>query len=59
MIENEEMPIGFMMELSKHLDSLSRFASLSEAEQKAVADGARTIDSKSEMRNYVENIMKA
>ena len=56
MIENEELPIGFMMELARHPDVLNRFAQLSKQEQKPIVDGARKIDSHSEMRSYVESI---
>lgn len=58
MINNEELPIGFTMELARHSDVLARFSSLPETEQKAVIDGARNVQSRSEMRHYVESIFK-
>lgn len=57
-LDNEELPVGFMMELAKHPDVLNRFSSLSRPEQVNVVDGARTIGSRSEMRQYVESIFK-
>lgn len=58
MIENEELPIGFTMELARHPDVLNYFSGLSKAEQEAVADHARGIQSRSEMRQYVESSFK-
>lgn len=56
MIQNEELPIGFTMELAMHSDALNRFAGLPKAEQDRIVNGARTVESREEMRNYVENM---
>lgn len=58
MINNEELPIGFTMELAQHSDTLNRFAQLSKAEQQSIVDGARNVKSRDEMRTYVESIFK-
>lgn len=58
MIDNQDLPIGFTMELAEHSDVLNRFAQLSETEQKPIIDGARKVSSREEMRNYVENIFQ-
>ena len=58
MIDYEQLPIGFTMEFAMHSDVLSRFSNLPKEQQKAVIDGARTINSRSEMREYVESIFK-
>lgn len=58
MINNQELPIGFTMELAQHSDILNRFASLPNHEQEQIVDGARTVNSRNEMRNYVENIFR-
>lgn len=55
-VHNEELPIGFTMELAQHSDILSRFSGLSETEQRRYIDGARSIKSRSEMRSYVESM---
>ena len=55
-INNDELPIGFTMELAMHSDALNRFAGLSKPEQEKIVNGARTIESRQEMRNYVENM---
>lgn len=56
MIQNDELPIGFTMELAMHSDALNRFAGLPKAEQDRIVNGARTVESREEMRNYVENM---
>lgn len=58
MIDNEELPIGFTMELAQHSDVLNHFSHLSKLEQQSIIDGARKIDSRNEMRQYVESIFK-
>ena len=56
MIDNEELPIGFTMELSMHSDALVRFSNMNKEEQENIIDGAKQIKSRNEMRHYVENI---
>lgn len=58
MIDNQELPIRFTMELAQHSDILNRFAKLPETEQNSIVDGARSISSRNEMRNYVENMFQ-
>lgn len=55
-IHNEELPIGFTMELAMHSDVLNRFALLSKERQDAIVEGARQVKSREEMRSYVESI---
>ncbi len=55
-IHNEELPIGFTMELAMHSDVLNRFASLAKERRDAIVEGARQVKSKEEMRSYVESI---
>ncbi len=54
MIE-EELPIGFSMELAKHLEILNKFSNLSDAEQKTIIENARQMKTKEYMQNYVES----
>lgn len=56
MIKNEELPIGFTMELAQHSDILNQFAKLSKPEQDSIIDGAKSVQSRDEMRNYVTNL---
>lgn len=58
MIDNRELPIGFTMELVQHSDILNRFAALPETERDQIVEGARNVDSRDEMRNYVENMFR-
>lgn len=58
MMREEELPIGFVMELAQHSEILNRFSHLSRPEQQAVADGARAVQSRDEMRSYVESIFQ-
>lgn len=56
MIKNEELPIGFTMELAQHSDVLNHFSSLSKAEQDTISDTARGVQSHDEMRQFVESL---
>ena len=58
MINNEELPIGFTMELAQHSDVLNRFSGLSEPEKQSIIDKTRTVQSRDEMRQFVENIFR-
>lgn len=57
-MNNEEIPIGFLMELAQHPDVLNRFSLLSEPEQHTAIENSRQIHSRNEMRQYVESIFK-
>lgn len=52
-MKDEELPIGFSMELAKHLDALNRFSNLSDSEKKSVIERAKQVKSKEEMRSFV------
>lgn len=58
MIDNRELPIGFTMELAQHSDVLNRFSALSDSERERVIEGARQVQSRDEMRTYVESIFR-
>ena len=57
-IDNDELPIGFTMERALHSDILNKFAHMDKARQEQIVNGARTVNSRDEMRNYVESIAK-
>ena len=57
-LDNQEYPIGFTMELAMHPDSLNRFAKLPNPQQDSIVNGAREIKSRDEMRNYVETMFQ-
>ena len=56
MINNEELPIGFTMELAQYSDALVRFSDMDKDEQQSIINQAREVTSRSEMRNLVESI---
>lgn len=58
MINNQELPIGFTMELAQNPEALNKFAQLPEHERGMIADGARDVQSRNEMRNYVDNMFR-
>ena len=58
MIENEELPIGFTMQLALHSDALNEFAKLSKTEQQEIINKAHTMHTKSEMRHFVESLFR-
>lgn len=58
MIDNEKLPIGFMMELAQHSDALLKFSDLSRQKQEEIIEGARHVSSRTEMRNYVESLFR-
>ena len=53
-----KVPLGLGMALAQNLDALNRFAMMTDAERKAVIDGAHSVNSRAEMRDYVNNIAK-
>lgn len=57
MINDEELPIGLTMELAMHADALNIFSRLSRAQQKMYIDGAKRVESREEMRSYVEQML--
>ena len=58
MIDNNELPLGFTMELAQHSDILNQFARLTKEEQASIVSGAKQVRSRGEMRSYVENLFK-
>lgn len=56
MINNDELPIGFTMELARHSDALIRFSNMEKDEQQSIIHQAREVKSRDEMRNLVESI---
>ncbi len=57
-ISNEELPVGFTMELAQHSDVLNKFAHLSKDEQQSIVARAKNVRSHEEMRSFVENLFQ-
>lgn len=53
----QDLPIGFAMELGMQ-NAMYQFSSLPKEKQDSIVEGARHVESKNEMRNYVENTFK-
>lgn len=56
MIDNGKLPIGFTMELAQHSDALIQFSNMSPQEKDRIVEGAKNIQSRQEMRNYVASL---
>lgn len=56
MLGNEEVPIGFGMELAKNLDAMRSFAAMDETEKSQVLDRASHVSSKREMEQFVAQL---
>lgn len=53
---NRELPQGFSMALAQNSRAMEHFAAMTEYEQNAVLQWARTVNSKQEMETLVRNI---
>ncbi len=52
-----ELPLGFGMALAQNTAAMSRFASMSPEEQTAVIERTHGINSKDEMRSFVDDLL--
>ena len=57
-MEQYEMPVGFEMALARNMYAMHKIANLNEQEKQEVINGTHSVQSKEEMRRYVENIIK-
>lgn len=55
---NQDIPLGFHMALMQNPEALCCYSNLSDAQKQAVIDGTRAVQSKEEMRRYVENLTR-
>ncbi len=53
---SDDTPAGFRSTMSANRQAMDVFIGLSEAERRALIDGARNVRSKAEMRSYVNRI---
>lgn len=53
---NLELPLGFGIALSKNIDAMQYFSSLSLQHQKEIIDQTHDISSKDEMQRFVDNL---
>ncbi len=55
-MENNNLPVGFGMALAQNAPALRSFAAMSESEQQDVLERVKTVRSKNEMRQLVEQL---
>lgn len=55
-LSNPEIPMGLGMALAQNVTAMERFAAMSEQEQQHVVSLTHSIESKSEMREFVNQI---
>ncbi len=53
----EGIPLGFGMLLAQNTEAMNRFSALPDEQKQAIIDGAARINSKKEMRAYVDQIV--
>ncbi len=51
-----DMPLGLGMAIAQNSKALDQYALLSETQKSAVLEGARSVTSKKEMKNFVSGI---
>lgn len=56
-MEKGEIPVGFGMALAMNPPAMEKFSELSEEKQRAIIDGTHNVNSKSEMQQYVRNLL--
>jgi folylpolyglutamate synthase/dihydropteroate synthase len=55
-LSGNSIPLGFGMALAQNTAALDAFSSLSKEAQQSFIDGAHNVQSKQEMRSYVNSI---
>ena len=50
------VPLGFGMALAQNARAVEMFSQLSKSEKRDILEGARSVQSKQEMREYVDSI---
>lgn len=56
-VDNPEMPLGLGIALAQNITAMNYFASLPKSKQQEVIDGTHKIQSKQEMRQYVQDLI--
>lgn len=56
--KQDDMPLGLGFGLAMNDEAMNHFSSLSDTEKKQVIETARTVQSKKEMKNLIQNIAK-
>ena len=56
LVNGPEIPMGFGMALAQNARALEAFPRLSDLEQQQIIDGTHEIESKQQMKNYVQQL---
>lgn len=51
------IPLGFGMLLAQNTDAMNRFSALTDEQKQSIINGAAKVNSKKEMREYVNQII--
>lgn len=58
-MDKSDMPVGLGMALAMNPEAMQKFESLPEKQKWQVVSGTHAVESKDEMKKYVENIITA
>lgn len=58
-MKSTEMPVGLGMALAMNPEAMQKFASLTEQQKQQVINGTHAVNSRREMQQYVENIIRS
>lgn len=56
---DRDLPIGLSMALAGNPEAMQKFAGLSEKQKWQIVSGTHAVESRDEMKKYVENIITA
>lgn len=56
-MKKDEMPVGFAMALAMNPDAMQKFASLSEEQKQKILEGTHAVQSRDEMRQYINDFV--
>ncbi len=56
-MNRNEMPVGFSMALAQNPEAMQKFAMLSDEEKKKIINGTHSVNTKQEMREYVNALI--
>lgn len=58
-MKKDDMPVGFGMALAMNTEAMEKFATLPANKKQEIIAGTQSVSSKTEMKQYVENILSA
>lgn len=58
-MERFEMPVGLSMALAMNPEAMQKFSGLPEAKKWEIVSGTHAVESREQMKKYVENIITA